>query len=226
VALRLVVPSESQRGAVRSCSGGCIRPTAGTVPRDRFSCGDSLAEDGRCGRARDETSSACVSAWAFVPEGSLRDSGDPVLAFREGPASSAAGHARRPRPRRTRVCADQLVRHADRCGRALNAWNGATSSTWRLPRRTRLKEQRSSGKAIRDAFTHRCSRSRLRQTLSPSAACGPTVWRIDSPGGQMPTPTPGPSSIGHVSPSRWVIAGDPQSKSKEPGSAPRAKEYT
>jgi hypothetical protein len=39
----------------------------------------------------------------------------------------------------------------------------------------RLKEQRSIGQAIRDSFMRRDLRSRLRQTVSPSAACGRTV---------------------------------------------------
>jgi hypothetical protein len=77
-----LVPSESQRGAVRDA---CIRPTAGTVSRDRSSCGDSLAEDGRCGRARDERRAHASLLGRSCLQGSWGGQCDPVLGCREGP---------------------------------------------------------------------------------------------------------------------------------------------
>jgi hypothetical protein len=110
---------------------------------------------------------------AFRGAGGQRD---PVLGCRERPASPAAArHARRPRPRHIRVYADQLVRHADRCGRVVKALErldmvDVAFSSADEPRRAAL-----SRKGDTRSFTRRGSRSRLRQTVSPPAACGRTV---------------------------------------------------
>jgi hypothetical protein len=182
------VPSESQRGAVRDA---CIRPTAGAVSRDRSSCGDSLAEGGRCGRARDERRARASLLGRWCLEGSWgtarsrswmsRGAGQSSRCTSRTTAatSSHAGLRRSARSSRRRLrTSTKSLERLDMVDVAFSAADEAQKSSVQSEVRYAIR----SRAAIRD---HVCGRPyRRRQPADVPSG----VWTLQA--ARCPTPTP------------------------------------